>query len=82
MASRPIKRTQFVNVFDAVAHDAEQMFRPTPADKQTQFKPGSKEKIAVLAARAEQGAELWHPRDKMSQVDWMSRNGLGRLMLE
>lgn len=32
--------------------------------------PGSPEKVAVLAARAEMGSCLWHPQDHWEEQDW------------
>ena len=47
---------------------------PPPPGTPTQAPPGSAEKVAVLAARLEAGAGLWHPLD----ADAMHRARLGQ----
>ena len=53
-----------MNVFDSIAKygDAE-MFTPVDTEEATEAIAGSKEKIAVLQARAEAGEDLWHEDD-------------------
>ena len=52
------------NVFDwIVLHETSDGFKPRPASQPTTARPGTAEKIAVLAARLEAGEELWHADD-------------------
>lgn len=49
------------------------------ATEPTQARPGSPEKVAILAARLEQGFELYHPQDNpipMAALDRRFRNRL------
>jgi hypothetical protein len=55
---------RFASFFEALACEVEDLFRPRPAKTATYARPGSVEKIAVLAARAERGEELYHPDDE------------------
>lgn len=41
----------------------------TPAPEPTRARPGSKQKIRVLAARLRTGCELWHPEDNIRKLD-------------
>lgn len=38
----------------------------------TSAMPGTKEKLAILAARLEQGVPLWHPQDRCEYEDPMN----------
>ena len=38
-------------------------FCPWPSPAPTDARPGSAEKVALLAARAKAGVDLWHPDD-------------------
>jgi hypothetical protein len=55
---------RFANCFEAMACELEHEFAPRPAKRATPARPGSVEKIAVLAARADAGEELYHPDDE------------------
>lgn len=55
---------KFANCFEALACEMEQAFTPRPARQPTAARPGSVEKIAVLAARAQAGESLYHPDDE------------------
>lgn len=59
-----LKDWRFESYFEALACEVEHLFVPRPATKATLARPGSIEKIAVLAARAERGEELYHPDDE------------------
>jgi len=50
----------FQHIFER-GDDAE--FEPRPAERPTTARPGTAEKIVVLAARVEAGEDLWHPND-------------------
>ena len=45
------------------AHKSEDGFEPRGLPQPTQARPGSREKVAILAARIEQGVDLYHPLD-------------------
>jgi hypothetical protein len=57
----------FRNVLDAI-RDGDWMFEPEEVDPalypSTSAVPGTEEKLAVLAARAEAGLPLWHHADR------------------
>lgn len=38
-------------------------YQPSPTTP-TDIRPGTKEKVAALAARMQRGEELWHPQDR------------------
>jgi len=58
-----------VNIFEHIFLQGDGgSFRPRPASRSTAARPGTQEKIAVLAARAQAGEELWHPGDPV--IDW------------
>jgi hypothetical protein len=59
-----LKDWRFESYFEALACEVEHLFQPRPATKATLAWPGSIEKIAALAARAERGEELYHPDDE------------------
>lgn len=55
-------------VLEAIASGRGDMgYQPGPAGVPCQARPGSREKVAALAARIENGQELWHERDKRDQ---------------
>jgi hypothetical protein len=51
------------NVIEALAH-GKWNFIPTPCLAPTDAKPGSREKVEVLALRVLGGFDLWHPADE------------------
>jgi hypothetical protein len=48
----------------AVCEGQEVEFKPPRSPKRTKAKPGSQQKIAVLARRLERGEELWNDGDR------------------
>ena len=53
-------------------------FEPAPVGEDkfvaTAALPGTEEKLAVLAARLEQGLPLWHPSDRRTYADALPNN--------
>lgn len=63
---RPQSRPGPANVFEAIQRHAG--FAPRPAACRTEAMPGTREKVEVMAARAERGEDLWHPDDPV--IEW------------
>lgn len=58
----------YTNLFGYIVwHGDDYGFKPRPASKPTTARPGTKDKVAVLAARVVAGEELWHPADVVIQ---------------
>ena len=55
------------------AHKSEEGFEPRGLPEPTQARPGSREKVAILAARLEKGVDLYHPLDNPIPIATLDR---------
>jgi hypothetical protein len=64
--NRGCRRVVAPNLFVAIAvcEGQEVSFTPPRSPKRTKAKPGSRQKIRVLASRLERGEELWNEADR------------------
>ena len=58
------------NALEAGDMGLDRYWRPRNQDAPTAHRPGSPEKVAVLAARLEAGQALWHEDDAMLEPAW------------
>ena len=59
-------------------HRSEDGFEPRGLAEPTQARPGSPEKVEILAARLEQGLDLYHPQDNPIPMASLDRRFRGR----
>jgi len=58
-----------VNLFEHILHCGDDRdFSPRPAAEPTTARPGTPEKIEVMAARLQRGEEIFHPDDPV--IEW------------
>lgn len=55
--------SEYRNLFESFLVGDWSGFEPHPVAEPTRALPGSKEKVAAIAARVERGEEAWHPED-------------------
>lgn len=60
-------------------HGSEQGFETRGLPQPTAARPGSPEKVRILASRLEQGVDLYHPLDNPIPMAALDRRFAGRL---